>query len=149
MKPAWNWIAATLVTAICACSPDTVEKGIAPLDGGSDVGAATAAGVDVASGPAAVGPPTGKPPQDPECDLNGRWLVAQRVLATALGQDQAAHNWFYYEVRHEGAEVVVTKGLHCGYEVVKKSALSANVDSSGAWPAFLTKNSSTGRRGTF
>jgi hypothetical protein len=150
MKPAWNWIGAILVTGAAACSPDKVEMGaVAPDAGGAVVPADAAAPPDLLTGPASVGPPTGRPPQDPQCDLNGRWLVVQRELATALGQDQAAHNWFYYEVRHEGADVVVTKGLHCGYEVVKRSALSASVDSSGAWPAFLARNSSTGRRGTF
>jgi hypothetical protein len=44
---------------------------------------------------------------------------------------------------------VVARGLHCGYDVVKKTSLAANVDSSGAWPAFLRNNSSSGRRGTF
>src|SRR5439155_18255190 len=63
--------------------------------------------------------------------------------------DQAAHNWYYFEVRHEGANIVLLKGLQCGYEVVKKTALSAAVDSSGAWPAFLTYNSLAGRKGTF
>jgi hypothetical protein len=152
MKRVRRASAAVLVTLLHACSPDTVEKGAPPPDAAAapDAGAADLALVpDTTTGSATVGPPTGKPPQDPECDLNGRWLMVQRELAAALGQEQVAHNWFYYEVRHEGAQVVVTKGLHCGYEVVKKSALSASVDSSGAWPAFLTKNSSTGRRGTF
>ena len=151
MKPAWRGIAAALVTVLGACSPDTVEKGPQPSDASAnfDTGVDGPGNLDTATGPATVGPPTGKPPQDLQCDLNGRWLVSQRVLAAALGQEQVAHNWFYYEVRHEGAEVIVTKGLHCGYEVVKKSALSASVDSSAAWPAFLMKNSSTGRRGTF
>lgn len=145
--------AAALVTLLAACAPDSVEPGPAAPDAGADSAAVAMADVapapDLVTGPAAVGPPTGKPPRDPGCDLNGRWLVAQRELATAIGQEQAAHNWFYLEVRHEDADVVVTRGLHCGYEVVKKSALSASVDSSGAWAAFLARNSSTGRRGTF
>jgi hypothetical protein len=87
--------------------------------------------------------------QDPACDLNGVWLVAQRELAVAIGQEQAAHNWFYYEVHQDGAELSVTKGLHCGYEVIAKTSLAANVDSSGAWSAFLTHNSSAGRKGSF
>jgi hypothetical protein len=96
-----------------------------------------------------AGQSDGKPAQDAECDLNGRWLVAQRVLASAIGQDQAAHNWFYYEIRHEGADLVVLKGLHCGYEVIKKTSLSAAVDSSGAWASFLEHDTSTGRTGTY
>jgi hypothetical protein len=83
------------------------------------------------------------------CDLNGRWLVAQRTVATAIGQQQAAHNWFYYELRQDGDQVTVTKGLHCGYEVVALTFLAVNVDSHTSWPAFLSKNSSSGRRGSF
>ncbi len=86
---------------------------------------------------------------DPECNLSGRWLVAQRVLATALGQDQASHNWFYFEVAHKGTAVLVVKGLHCGYEVMPITSLGAAVDSSGAWPAFLQHDSETGRAGSF
>lgn len=130
------------------CASDAVEPDVVPDAGppGAD------AGPPPDSAPAGfpeVGAATGKPPQDPACDLNGRWLVSQRVLAAALSQEQASHNWFYYEIRHEGAEVVVTRGLHCGFEVMKKTDLAASVDSSGAWPAFLRHNSSTGRRGTF
>ena len=151
MKQACQRTVAALVTALGACSPDHVEMGAPQADAGADtaVAIADASLLDTATGPLTVGPPTGKPPRDPGCDLNGRWLVAQRELASALGQEQAAHNWFYFEVRHEDADVVLTKGLHCGYEVVKKTALSASVNSSAAWPAFLTRNSSTGRRGTF
>jgi hypothetical protein len=83
------------------------------------------------------------------CDLNGRWLVSQRTVATALGQNQASHNWFYLEIRHGGAAILVTRGLHCGFEVLPLTALAAAVDSSPSWPAFLEKNRSTGRGGTF
>lgn len=149
-----------------ACTSDSVEAGAGPgaptADGAvtpsSTMPSATDAAVDIADTgvpqpdaglPDDVAPLTAGQPQDPACDLNGRWLVAQRVLATAAGQSQASHNWFYYEIHHAGAGFVVTKGLHCGYEVVKKSALGASVDSSAAWPAFLQRNSSTGRKGTF
>ncbi|HEY0711337.1 MAG TPA: hypothetical protein VGF45_01590, partial [Polyangia bacterium] len=94
-------------------------------------------------------PPTTAPGAGGACDLNGRWLIAQRVLATAIGQQQAAHSWFYYEIEQKGSAITVTRGLHCGFVVVKKTSLAANVDSSGSWPHFLQKNTSTGRRGTF
>src|SRR5262245_1470795 len=117
MKPLLAAVAVA-VPLFAACASDTVEPG-APADAGPEAGALADA---AAPGPhprplppASHPPPTGKPPQDPACDLNGRWLVAQRELATAIGQDQVAHNWFYYEIRHEGADVVVTRGLHCGY----------------------------------
>jgi hypothetical protein len=89
------------------------------------------------------------PPLDPECDLRGRWLVSQRYVAEAVSERQGAHTWFYLEVRHEGPNITVQRGLHCGYAVTPISALGGKVDCSGAWPSFLAKNSSTGRRGTF
>ncbi len=139
--------------ALAACATDTVDPS-APLPKYAPVVASE--GADGGAGPLAtappdkeVPPPTNAPPEDLDCDLRGRWLVAQRVLATAIGQDQAAHNWFYLEVRHEGRDLTVTKGLHCGFEVVKKTALGASVDSSSTWPALLTRNNSDNRRGTY
>jgi hypothetical protein len=117
-------------------SPDArVAPPPAPRDGAS-------------AGPMGDAGPPGLP-ADRDCDLGGRWLVGQRVLATAVGQEQASHNWFYYEIRQDGAALLVTRGLHCGYRVVKKTSLGASVDSSGAWPAFLQHNSSAGRKGTY
>jgi len=149
-------IAALVLTAASACAPDVVDMNApSPSSGGkSDGGSGPQGGpppvYDAAPPPVFdAGAGSGQPVQDAECNLNGRWLVAQRELASAIGQDQAAHNWFYYEVSHEGADVLVTKGLHCGYEVIKVSALSAAVDSSGAWPSFLTHDSSAGRKGTY
>ena len=89
------------------------------------------------------------PPLDPECDLRGRWIVSQRYVAEAVGERQASHGWFYLEVRHEGASLTVQKGLHCGYNVTPITALGGKVDCSAAWPSFLAKNSSAGRKGTF
>jgi hypothetical protein len=89
-------------------------------------------------------------PRDPECDLNGRWLLAQRnLLSLPLGECQAIHTWYYYEIRHDGESFTVAKGLHCGYEAVKKSGQSANVSNPAMWPAMLTNMTSSGRTGTF
>jgi hypothetical protein len=81
--------------------------------------------------------------------MRGRWLVSQRYVAEALSEKQGSHSWFYLEVRHEGANTTVQKGLHCGYNVTPITALGGKVDCAAAWPAFLTRNSSTGRKGTF
>ncbi len=152
---------------IAACAVDTVDPSqtsTKPTSTTTDPGGSTGGSSSTTGGTGTVPPPpppppadagvdipdaTGTPVQDPSCDMNGRWLVAQRVLATAIGQDQAAHNWFYYEIRHEGANTIVTKGLHCGFEVIKKSALSAAVDSSGAWTALMERSNSNGRKGTY
>ncbi len=148
---------AALAVAAAACSSDMVEPSVSSgpgprADAGSDSDTKV---IPVGDYDAAAPPPfdagqaSGTPPRDAECNLNGRWLVTQRILASAVGQDQASHNWFYYEIRHEGESVVVTRGLHCGFEVLKKTALGADVDSSGAWAAFLQHDSSTGRKGRY
>lgn len=159
------WRPGVLMVAAAAaaldCEPDHVEPdafsgpgsagsdgGTTPLDAASPpVDVPPDAGADLPGAADAAGPPDGTAAAS-SCDLSGRWLLAQRVLVTSTGQEQSAHTWYYYEVTQQGAALTVTRGLHCGYQVVKKTALGASVDSSGSWPAFLVHNSSTGRQGT-
>ncbi len=116
--------------------------------GGDDAPALADTGGSSSSGGEGGASFEGGTPTSASCDMNGRWLVAQRVLADALGQTQASHNWFYYEITQNADQVTVTKGLHCGYEVVAVSALGASVNSQKSWPAFLTHDTDTGRKGT-
>jgi hypothetical protein len=51
-------------------------------------------------------------------------------------------------VTQNADQLTVTKGLHCGYDVVAVSALGANVSSQACWPDFLKYDSDTGRTGT-
>jgi hypothetical protein len=134
-----------VVVVMAGCAPDVVEPDGFVRDAGLPPSPPPAMTTDGSPGD---GPPGVAPPGAGSCDLNGRWLIAQRVLATAIGQQQAAHSWFYYEIEQKGANLIVTRGLHCGFMVTKKTSLAANVDSSASWPMFLQKNSSTGRRGT-
>src|SRR5437773_12186839 len=109
------------VLLFAACTSDAVEPGGVPGDAGADAAvapdAATGAAAlpDGGTGPSTIGPPTGKPPQDPGRDLNGRWLVAQRGLAVPLGQGQVAHNWLDYERPYGGAGLVVRVGMALGF----------------------------------
>jgi hypothetical protein len=147
-----------------ACAPDVVEpdgfvRDGAPVpvtpdrpttaDGPSGPSLPSGPGADAGSPDLAAAEFGGGGAGDPSCNLTGRWLVSQRVLAVAIGQQQAAHTWLYYEIRQQGADVVVDKGLHCGFDVVKKTSLAASVDSSAAWPALIQRNSSRGRTGRF
>jgi hypothetical protein len=159
--------APSFVLLLCTLLPGCAEDAIQPSTDTTDTGAAgtdtltsssdTATGSDTATTtpdgdvpPADTAPlPDGGTPTSPDCDLNGRWLLSQHTVATALGQTQASHNWFYYEVAQVGDAVTVTKGLHCGYQVNKISTFGASVSSQKAWPAFLTHCSDTGRKGTF
>src|SRR5258708_28814187 len=103
-------------------APSGTAEGASSTDASSSIDA-TSGGGDAADAQSA-GTPT-----SPDCDMNGRWLVAQRVLASALGQTQASHNWIYYEIRQDADQVSVTNGLHCGHEVKHVTALGADVDS--------------------
>ncbi len=145
-------IAAAFALQGAACSTDTVPPATAASanDAGTDSSptricdaGSMPTGNDASRNPFEAGTPA-----TAACDMNGRWLVALRVLADALGQTQASHNWFYYEVHQDGEQVTVTKGLHCGFEVKQVSSLGADVDSSAAWPALLAHDSDTGRKGT-
>ena len=133
--------------------PDTASADTAPPDVARPDDAGS--GADIAPPPAidGGGPPIRDvgsiPPLDPECDLRGRFIVSQRFVAEAVSERQGSHSWFYLEVRHEGASLVVQKGLHCGYNVTPITPLGGRVDCSAAWPSFLSKNSSAGRKGTF
>jgi hypothetical protein len=149
--------AVAFVAALAACAQDTVPATATtttPDSGGGGDGGAMAC-MPGASDDAS--PPPGfdasafaeaGTPASADCDLGGRWLVAQRVLADALGQTQASRNWFYYELHQDGEAVTVTKGLHCGYEVKHVSALGADVDTQGIWPAILAHDNDAGRQGT-
>jgi hypothetical protein len=154
--------ALALASPSAACASDTVKFGYygapdetapaassgLPAGPVSDPSSADAAAYsDPDDGAVAQGLEAGTP-ASPACDLNGRWLVASRVLADALGQKQASHNWFYYEIRQDADQVTVTRGLHCGYQVVHVTPLGADVDSHLAWPALLAHQSDTGRTGS-
>ena len=139
-----------------ACETDHVlpgdygplDDGGAPSPGRGDARATTDGGEPTPTGDATVRQGDAGTPSSSRCDMSGRWLVAQRVLADAIGQKQASHNWFYYEIAQFGDQVVVTRGLHCGFEVVPITSLAATVDSQPVWPSILVHDSDTGRQGT-
>ena len=153
---------AFVLLGLAACETDVVEPGVYGVldasvspslpaspsgDGGtSDTGTSPSNSLDAGVPVAPI--EDGSTPSSPVCDMNGRWLVALRVVADAIGQKQASHNWFYYEIRQQADQLVVTKGLHCGYEVVPVTALGASVTSTTSWDAIMMHDSDTGRRGT-
>ena len=156
-----TWVVLVFIGVAAGCGSDQVQQGYyGALDGaGGDGTSSSSSGGDDALAPADTGVSSSSggddvsseeagTPTSPACNVNGRWLVAQRVLADALGQTQASHNWFYYEINQNADQVTVTKGLHCGYEVVGVSSLGASVNSQASWAAFLTHDSDTGRKGT-
>ena len=118
-----------------ACAQDTVperhaERRLRGADTGTSPATCDAGGLaDASLADAGLAFSEGGTAATPACDLNGRWLIALRVLADALGQTQASHNLVSRtEMRQDGEDVTVTRGLQCGLEVVHVSALGADVD---------------------
>jgi hypothetical protein len=158
---------ALALALVAGCAPDSVAPG---YYGAADAGSATDAqplaieafeAATLTAGDAAGGvapaPPeggadgateAGLPETTVGCNLAGRWLLVDREVATALGAEEAAHEWLYFEMTQTGSDLTVTRGLACGQDVVGISAASANVDDHKVWPAFLTHVSETGRTGT-
>jgi hypothetical protein len=66
----------------------------------------------------------------------------------ALGVRQAIRTWFFYEIAQSGEALTVSKGLHCGYDVVPLVPLGANVDLRKAFPKLMSENPHAGRKGT-
>jgi hypothetical protein len=108
-----------------------------PAQGGSEGDAKAAAPAGDAGPTATVG-----------CDLSGRWLVADRRVATGLGAEEAGHEWFYFEISQTGSNVTVTHGVSCGGDVTGISSVAANVDYHKTWPAMQQYDLQTGRTGT-
>ena len=86
---------------------------------------------------------TGALAADPECDLNGVWIVKQQTVNVALGLPQTANNWYFFELRQEGEDVRVVEHFDCGIEVlgtVRVQLKPATVE------ALLSHNLQAGRR---
>jgi hypothetical protein len=82
------------------------------------------------------------------CDLSGRWLSTVRTVTDALGQQQIAHSYVYYEIAQQGDAFTVSKGMDCGDDAVGAGAFAATVDFRNAWRAVASKAGYTGRTGT-
>lgn len=111
-------------------------RGAPPM--AADAPAASVAGDDAALEPggeptdASDGDPGAEPSpsddaEDP-CDVGGRWLVTYHSVTDALGNQQTAHTWLYYEIERDDQGFVITKGLHCGDDVVGLGAFPINAD---------------------
>lgn len=92
--------------------------------------------------------PSGDAPPNSKCDLSGRWLITERLIATGLGVKQASVAWRYYEIEQSGDKLAVAKGLLCGGQIQPVDAVSAAVDYHAAWPKILSQNPQGGRKGS-
>lgn len=83
--------------------------------------------------------------QDADCDMNGIWVARMMAVNEALSLEQCGSQYFYFELKHEGANVEVVHSMFCGIE----GRGSSNGTLSDASILSLTKsNSQVGRKGT-
>lgn len=92
--------------------------------------------------------PTDPMPEVSPCDLSGHWLSTVHTVTDALGQQQIAHSYVYYEIVQQGDAFSVSKGMDCGDDAVGAGDFAATVDFRQAWAAVASKAGYTGRTGT-
>jgi hypothetical protein len=75
--------------------------------------AANSSGTPMAGGSSAVSQMAGTGATMPAgpCDLSGRWLSTVRTVTDALGQQQIARSYVYYEIAQQGDAFTVSKGI--------------------------------------
>jgi|HubBroStandDraft_1064217.scaffolds.fasta_scaffold49357_2 hypothetical protein len=162
-------LALALTLALGACVPDYVVPG--PYAAPDDAAVETPDALASPAGPTSeTAPPqvedaspragdagsdggdtpdeAGLPTSTLGCDLSGRWLVTDREVSTAIGAEEATHEWLYFEMSQTGTQLTVTKGLSCGMDTVGISAASGNVACEKVWPAMQTYDIENGRTGT-
>ncbi len=122
-----------------------------PLDG-SPSGGAPSVSPDTGSDEVPEGPdpvPDDTPPPDGgKCDMTGRWLLTTHSVTDALGQQQVAHDWHYYEIEQQGDTFRVTKGLLCGNDALGVGLFAVTADFSGAWDGITARMRLDGRTGS-
>jgi hypothetical protein len=122
-----------------------------PLGTAAGGGAGTQAGAGAAGEVGQMQPltaGTAAPAAAAACDLTGRWLLTMHKVTDALGNQQTAHNYVYYELKQQGDAVVVEKGLACGLDAVGGGSFAVTVDFSAAWPGIMKNVLLAGRKGT-
>lgn len=82
------------------------------------------------------------------CDLTGRWLLTMHKVTEALGNQQTAHTYIYYELKQQGDAVTVEKGVMCGLDALSEGSFAVTVDFSAAWPGIRQNVQLAGRKGT-
>jgi hypothetical protein len=112
---------------------------------GASAGAAAEVGYERPTQPVVAGAAA---PLVTACDLTGRWLLTMHKVTEALGNQQTAHNYVYYELKQHADVVTVEKGLACGLDAVGGGSFAVTVDFSAAWPGIMNNVRLAGRSGT-
>jgi hypothetical protein len=87
------------------------------------------------------------PPGASRCNMAGVWVAEQYTVSVALGADQTAVNYYYFDISQDGDTFIINKQLNCGFIVTG----SANVTVPNATLEALADNefAGLGRKGTF
>ena len=112
---------------------------------GMTVTAGTMAGSMAGTAGMAAGGAGMPTPVDSQCDLSGRWMSTLHLVTEAIGQQQTAHSWVYYEIARQGGGYAVTKGMMCGTNAEALGGFAVQVDFEPSWPVERTKVSFVGR----
>ncbi len=141
------WLAASCVMAGCAeddAGEAADDMGMADAGtSGMTANATDMASVDPSGDGADVD--SNNVPTDPECNMNGSWIMASSTINTALGASQIATGWGYLEITHSGDRFAVQRGYECGL-VVRGSA---DVSMGDRTTEELAKRTRWGREGSF
>jgi hypothetical protein len=112
---------------------------IAGSGGEASAGIGGSSGTLAEAGGPAPGAPTGA------CDLSGRWLATMHYVTDAIGQLQTVHTYLYYEIAATADGFAITKGLHCGDDVIAEGIFPVTGDFSSSTDAVASRLSYAGR----
>lgn len=135
------------VALSASCAPD----GVLGSDGeGSTVNGPAPGPSDAGGGGAgAAGGGTLNDAAVPEspCDMTGLWIAEQHTVSTAIGADQRATNYYYYQIRQEGDRFTIEKGLNCG--LIVQGTTSVTLGDATLEALAPQESAGLGRQGTF
>lgn len=154
---------------LSACGEDTSSDGGAGSDGSGDSGGSGgsdtgAGGGDSSGGNQGLGgapvidpenpiEPGTNNPADSECNFAGAWLLRTTTTTVALGDDQVARRWYFYEVAQDGERFQISESLNCQVRVetvpcsgITCTRVTMNDD---AATSVIERTSHAGTQGTF
>jgi hypothetical protein len=82
------------------------------------------------------------------CDMTGKWLVTVHKTTDGLGNLQAVHDYYYYEIEQQAGVFTVTNSLKCGSDVLGDGAFALTIDFKGATAGLIKHTTHNGRTGS-
>jgi hypothetical protein len=81
------------------------------------------------------------------CDMTGKWLVTVHKTTDGLGNLQAVHDYYYYELTQQADAFRVTRSLKCGADAIGGGSFAITIDFTAALAGIITRVSHDGRTG--